>query len=135
MNSSSAVASIRASAICGVISFVITTVAATIAAFSGNFDMGELQVSAWMFVDAVLIAFFTAGMFLKWRWCAIGMGVYFVFAKYQSFQTGFNAWGYAVGITMIYFYLNGLRGAIFLYREDLKLASQMKSSQPPTLGS
>jgi hypothetical protein len=92
--------------------------------------MAGTQVSAWMFLDSVLLAVFTTGMFLKWRWCAIAMGLYFAVSKYDSFKTGFNVYGYVTGIILLYFYLDGLRGAIFLYREDLKLASQIKSTPP-----
>ena len=130
MNRASALSSIRASAISGVISFALTTTVAIIAATSGAFDMAGTQVSAYMFLDSVLIAVFTIGMFLKWRWCAIAMGLYFVVSKYDSFQTGFNVYGYVTGIIFIYFYLDGLRGAIFLYREDLKLASQINFTPP-----
>lgn len=127
MNRESAISSVRAAAVCGVVSFAVTTLTATAAAIGGSFELEGMRFSAWTFVDSIIIGLFTLGMFFRWRWCAIGMALYFAVSKYVSFKAELSIPGYVSGLVMLFFYLDGMRGAVFLYRDDLKLAAQVRS--------
>ncbi len=121
MNREKALAAIKAAGICGIISTVITLIAALVALRKGQYTITGMNISVFSFADVILLAGLTLGIYRKSRACAVVMFVYFVFCKYIQWSTQIrlsqvNFAGVIMGLIFLYYYFQGVRGT-FAYQK------------------
>ena len=132
MNREKALAAIKAAGICGVISTAITLVATLVALSKGNYSLSGVSISVLTFIDVILMAGLTLGIFLKNRPCALLMFLYFVVSKYIQWSAQIrlsqvNIAGLVIGLIFLYYYFHGVRGT-FAYQ---KLKKEEAELPPP----
>ncbi len=133
MNREQAQKAIKGAAVCGVISTVITLIATLLALTRGSYEITGVHISIFSFVDVVLMAGLTVGLFLKNRVCAVLMFVYFVICKYLQWSAQIrgispvNGSSFVFGLFFLYFYFRGILGT-FAFQ---KLKNEDDAALPP----
>lgn len=124
MNKEQAVKAARNGAIAALVSMLFTLVLMIVAMtqdlHDGIFGLLNDPVN---FIDIGLLALFAVGLFFKSRWAAIGVFIYFMFAKvFMMLSTG-QIGNIIIPLIMLYFFARAIQGT-FVYHRILKSESQ-----------
>lgn len=103
---------IRNAWVAGVISTCLTLVV-TLTAVSGIQIAGY---SAWQFIDVVLVAALTFGIYKRSRTCAVSMLLYFIVSKIILFVETGRPNGLLLAIVFTYYYAQGVAGTFAYHR-------------------
>ena len=103
---------IRAGVLGGVVSTGFTFVFTLVATIGAP----VLEFSAWNFLDVVLMAGLTFGLYRRSRVCAVVVLAYFVTSKIMMLRAGGNPASLVSGFIFGYLYVQGVRGTFEYHR-------------------
>jgi hypothetical protein len=130
-----AASGIKAAFICGIFCTTVTLITTLVAIFSGGTDYGGFHWSIYSLLDVAIFTGLTVGLYFKSRVCAVLMVIYFALNKYIQFSRGLDPWIFISGVTLTYFFIQGMRDSFWYHALKNSETSQPPKLDPPGIAS